>query len=354
MASLIDRMQYGVSQTTRMAWFGAHYLAAQRLSGPFTPPGEEPFRPNGPVPDRMSLLTALREVLERDWRNIEQGVYAKPHDMMPNPRKVLEDSRRFLRDAPKVDKRRLDRSNSEVFTPETRGKYPRYYLQNFHYQTGGWLSEESAKLYDTQVEVLFTGLADAMRRQVLVPLRDAIAGRDQRRLSLVDVACGTGRFLTFVKDNYPRLPVTALDLSSDYLSEARRNLRPWSGTDFIEANAETMPFQDGTHDILTCIYLFHELPPKVRPVIAREMARVVKPGGTLIIADSIQFGDRDGWDGLLEAFPVGFHEPYYMSYLEEDLTALFSDAGLDFQWSDHTFLTKVNVFRKPEDTARIA
>ena len=49
--------------------------------------------------------------------------------------------------------------------------FPDYYLRNFHYQTGGYLSERSAKLYDQQVEVLFIGSADAMRRQALVAHR---------------------------------------------------------------------------------------------------------------------------------------------------------------------------------------
>ena len=35
--------------------------------------------------------------------------------------------------------------------------YPAYYLQNFHYQTDGWMSAESARLYDFQVETVFLG-----------------------------------------------------------------------------------------------------------------------------------------------------------------------------------------------------
>ncbi len=347
MAGLMDRMQYGMAQTARMAWYGGHYLVAQRLAGPFTPPGEPAFKPKGKVPDRTAMMRVLREAVERDWRNIEEGHYAKPHDMLPDPRRLLRNSADFLKDVPVVDNRRMARSNSEVFTEDTKDRYPRYYLQNFHYQSGGWLSEDSARIYDTQVEVLFTGLADAMRRQVLVPLKEALAGRDQRAASLLDVATGTGRFLTFVKDNYPRLMVTALDLSAAYLGEARRNLAPWGRTDFVESNAETMPFDEGAHDIVTCIYLFHELPPKVRRTVAKEIARVVKPGGTFLFADSLQYGDEAEWEGILEAFPVGFHEPYYMSYLSEDLVALFEEAGLVYQWGDQSFLTKMMVFKKP-------
>jgi SAM-dependent methyltransferase len=54
--------------------------------------------------------------------------------------------------------------------------------------------------------VLFNGAANATRRQALPPLWEVFAGRDQRRWSLLDVGCGTGRFLDFVKQTWPRLP----------------------------------------------------------------------------------------------------------------------------------------------------
>ena len=59
------------------------------------------------------------------------------------------------------------------------------------------MTEDSARRYDTQVEVLFHGTANATRRQALPPLHEAFAGRDQRRLRLLDVGCGTGRFWIF-------------------------------------------------------------------------------------------------------------------------------------------------------------
>ncbi len=348
MATLLDRVQYGIAQTARMAWYGGHYLALHGMTGPRTPPGEPRFEPNGKVPDQAEILRVLRDLVQRDWENIERGLYARPHTLgLPDMPALLRESVRFVRDVPTVDRRRMDKANSEVFTTDRKGRYPRYYLQNFHYQTDGWLSEESARRYDTQVEVLFTGMADVMRRMALVPLREALQGRDQRQASLLDVATGTGRFLTFVKDNYPRLGVNALDLSAEYLAVARENLAPWGGVEFIEANAETMPVHDASQDVVTCIYLFHELPPKIRAVIAREITRVLKPGGTFIMVDSLQLGDAEDWDGMLEAFPVYFHEPYYTSYLTEDLSALFGDAGLEPAWSDHGFLSKLTVFHKP-------
>lgn len=340
-------MSYAAAQGARIAWYVGHYLAVDRLRGPLTAPGEEPFRPKGKLPGRDGLIAGMRALFERDWRNIEQGIYLPPPGMPRNPARALERSLQFFRDVPEVDRRRMRRGHSEVVTADRRENYPRYYLQNFHYQTDGWLSERSAKIYDTQVEVLFTGTADAMRRQALVPLRAALKDCDQRHMRFMELACGTGRFLESVKENYPRLNVTALDLSPAYLGEARKKLRPWRSVSFVQAPAEDVPLGDASQHIVACIYLFHELPPKVRRAVAREVARLLKPGGTFILVDALQTGDEADYDGLLEFFPVGFHEPYFASYLVEDFASLFGAVGLTLDSVTPAFLSKVMVFSKP-------
>jgi ubiquinone/menaquinone biosynthesis C-methylase UbiE len=141
---------------------------------------------------------------------------------------------------------------------------------------------------------------------------------------LLDIACGTGGFLAEVKRNYPRLAVAGVDLSAPYLAVARRRLAAWSRVALAEANAEALPFADASFDIVSCLYLFHELPHRARQVVAREIRRVLKPGGRLIFLDSLQTGDEPDYDAMLDWFPVAFHEPYYASYLREDLDRLFA------------------------------
>jgi hypothetical protein len=73
---------------------------------------------------------------------------------------------------------------------------------------------------------------------------------------------------------------------------------------------------------------------------------VLKPGGLFVFLDSLQIGDRPGWDGLLESFPVRFHEPYYRGYLIDDLDAVFTDAGLLPDSMSTPYLSKLLVRRK--------
>jgi ubiquinone/menaquinone biosynthesis C-methylase UbiE len=346
MPNPIARAAYRLTQTARVAWYGGHHLLANRM-GRGTAFADRKVEVESDYPNRQKFLREMQALFERDWKNIEQGLYAAPSALDRGAFETLALSLDFLRDVPKVARRRRDHVHDEVLSDEARKDFPRYYLQNFHYQTGGWLTEDSAKRYDFQVEALFAGTADAMRRQALVPIAEHMKGRDQRKMNLLDVATGTGRFLTFVKDNWPRLKTTALDLSPAYLDEARKALKPWHDVAFLEANAETMPLADASQDIVTAIYLFHELPPKVRTIVAKEIARVLKPGGLFVLVDSIQPGDTPGFEALTEFFPQAFHEPYYESYQTWNIRAAFEAEGLTPRTETPAFLSKVASFTKP-------
>jgi ubiquinone/menaquinone biosynthesis C-methylase UbiE len=352
-ALTLDRAAYVATQGARVAWYSAHYLLARRLSGPITPQGEPAFRPKSRAGDGKAVRDEFLTLFAQDRANIEAGLYPAPDDFsLARLPRLLAHSRAFFADLPAVDKRRLARRGAEVREsneapiPEAH-RYPAYYLQNFHYQTGGWLTRESARLYDTQVETLFAGAGDAMRRVGLALLLAALRGRDQRTMRLLDVACGNGRFLREALRALPRLNASGLDLSPAYIEEARTRLAPWRRTELAVGAAEALPFDDGTFDAASSIYLFHELPPRVRREAAREIARVLKPGGLFLFVDSIQAGETPALDQMLEYFPIGFHEPYYGSYQQENLAALFGAAGLDVIEVKRAFLSKAILLRKP-------
>lgn len=350
------RLAYTLGQAARISWFFGQYAVAARMgrAGGDRPARARPAedsgsgRSSGQLSGLGDVVRELRELMRRDLANIEAGYYRPPFDVGPSPGRMLADAASFFRDLPEVGRRRRNRAGSEVRRRPQPGSagLPAYYLQNFHYQTDGYLSDRSARLYDHQVEVLFGGGADAMRRHALIPIHHFLREQGAVGRHLLDVGAGTGRFLTFVKDNYPRLDVTAVDLSAPYLAEARRRLAPWRGVRLVQAAAESLPLADAGVDVVTSVYLFHELPRPVRARAAAEMARVLRPGGLLVLADSIQPGDRPHLDRVLERFPASFHEPYYADYLRQDLGAPFTEAGLEPAGSDIAFLTKIMAFRK--------
>ena len=342
MSDTLGKTLYRLGQGARVAGYWSQYLLSQRLTKPISPKPKD----LGPFPGRDDILRDLNALLARDWRNIEQGVYRPPHDLLSGGVAAVRGAPRYFRELPKVEQRRHAGSHQEVFTPETKGRYPRYYLQNFHYQSGGWLSRGSAEVYDHQVEVLFGGGSDAMRRQGLVPLQEFMKTRRSRDAHLVDLGCGTGRWLSFVKQNHPRMRVTGVDLSAAYLEKADELLEPWRGVELREAAAENTGLEGGTADVVSAVYLFHELPMKVRRQVALEAARLLKPGGLFILVDSLQYGDRPDYDPLLDRFPANFHEPYYADYIASDLEGLLAGAGLLRESLDVAFFSRVLACRK--------
>lgn len=347
--SLARRTRYALHQGSRVALYTLHSEAMRRMNRQLQKdlPETPKVTPDGPVPGQRRMLNDIARLFTDDMKAVEEGLYPLPSDGTMSPRELLKTSRAFFRDVPEVARRRATGAHQEVNEDLTGfgSALPRYYRQNFHFQTDGWLSEESARIYDFQVDVLFSGATAAMRRRALVPFAHILKKKDQRKISYVDLACGTGGLLGPALKAFPRLKGTGLDLSEPYLSVARDRLNSNRAT-FVSALAETLPFADNSLDVVSSVFVFHELPPKVRRQVLSEVARVLKPGGSFLFVDSLQKGDVPEYDGLLSIFPQLFHEPYFTSYLDENLTGLCRERGLEQRWMTPAFVSRAVQFVK--------
>jgi ubiquinone/menaquinone biosynthesis C-methylase UbiE len=344
----IDAAADFAANVMRLGWYtgiGALAERAARRAGYVPTPA-----PQGrAVPDRDAVMADLIDLFRRDADLVRRGAAALTSGPAGDLLDHLSRVQKLLEDIPSTIARRSERKVDTARATAVARGLPEYFAQDFHFQTGGYLSEDSALLYDVQVETLFRGSANAMRRQALRPVADFMYGRDQREVRLLDVGCGTGRFLREVRRAYPAMHLTGLDLSRPYLTEAERHLQDLRPVRWLEGNAERMPVPDASQDIVTTMYLFHELPPDVRRTVIHDVARVLKPGGLVVFIDSLQKGDRPGgWDGFLEGFPERFHEPYYRHYTIDDLDGAFNAAGLAAVAAWPAFLSKVMVRSKPD------
>ncbi|KAG2500769.1 hypothetical protein HYH03_001531 [Edaphochlamys debaryana] len=307
-------------------------------------------------------------VFSQDLDNIRAGAYPLPWDMttpFPNNRQfdpffVLSRSAAFLADSVATLGRRVRGRPQDVWL-QGGGLYPRYYTKTFHYQTDGWLSDRSAAVYEHSTETLFFGRQDAMQRTSLLPISAFVAEARRQR------GAGAERRMRLLEDAFPELPSVVSDLSPFYLAATRDNLKHWArsrrgggtggrradlggvdgtGCSFLQTPAEAIAAPNESFDIVTCTYLFHELPAPARAAAAREFARVLRPGGLCVLTDSVQLGDRPAWDETLGLFG-DFNEPFYRGYIAADLGALFASAGLEPDTKYVCSATKTLAFRKP-------
>lgn len=327
-------------------------FAAQQLSLPlfeFITTGRR--KPHQFEPQRMrAAYTELFNLLKKDSENIARGLY--PVEVL-KPEKVAQHFLRYPRiiyDGYAISKRRSDK-DARDFSEEAENflkDLPEYYQRNFHFQTGGYLTRESAELYEHQVEILFSGSADAMRR-LIIPLAKAALPGDGAGMHFLEVGAGTGRLTRFMKLAYPKAKITVLDLSYPYLKKAQDNLHEFDRLDFVQGAAEDLPFQDGKFDLVYSCFLFHELPHEIRRQAIREGFRVLKPGGCYGLVDSLQKEDTRDFEWALEQFPVDFHEPFYKNYTQNPMEGLLNAAGFTDLRKDQGFFAKALLARKPAE-----
>lgn len=344
MTALLPNRAYRAAYKAQQAAFLLNCLAAHRIlrtvSGTSYRPGSD-----------VEALARRRydELLELDLRNVEQGYYPRSLLFQVPLAEYARVMPSLVRDFPRTIVRAKNKNFKDLPAEVELERYPPYFRRNFHWQTDGYLSRRSADLYDVGVEFLFLGTADIMRRQVIPPLARGLSGAPAAtRPKILDVACGTGRTLRQIAEALPDAKLYGLDLSPYYVGAARRLLRHAApDASFLVENAESIPLRDDTFDAVVSVFLFHELPRAARRNTFREMYRVLKPGGTLVIEDSAQYSEAGPIAGLLERFAVDFHEPYYRDYLRDELADLAREVGFSVEHSGPCFVSKIVVAKKP-------
>ncbi len=300
------------------------------------PPNEEQAK---------SAWIHLYELHKIESENIAQGVYPLSALDFENPIAHARSFFEVLRDGFRVAWRMRNNQTKDFDSQseQLRQGLPQYYTRNFHFQTDGYLSEPSARRYDHQVEILFTGAAGAMRRMILPVLK--LHTQDQGQW--LELACGAGSATRPVLETFTKAKITALDLSSPYLKVAQEKLRNYPNIDFIQGDATNLDFKNETFSAVYCVYLLHELPRREREKVIQEAYRVLKPGGLLVFADSLQTGDESSLDWALERFPKVYHEPFYKDYLSDKLEDLFQRVTGVASQIQHALFTKVVWLKKP-------
>ena len=100
-------------------------------------------------------------------------------------------------------------------------------------------------------------------------------------LSLLDAGCGTGGLLLRLQAAFPRWTWSGIDFMPLACELARRRC---PGCDIREASVTALPFADATFDAVASVDVLSQIEfPRESSQAARELNRVLKPGGTLVI-----------------------------------------------------------------------
>ena len=103
---------------------------------------------------------------------------------------------------------------------------------------------------------------------------------------VLDLACGTGTLALEVLERAPGARVTGVDADPEILARARGKAEK-AGAElaFDEGMSTELPFADETFEVLLSTLFFHHLNDEAKRETAEEIARVVRPGGRVVVAD---------------------------------------------------------------------
>lgn len=142
---------------------------------------------------------------------------------------------------------------------------------------------------------------------------------------VLEIGCGTGNLSVRVKRAHPGAELIGSDPDPLALARAQRKARGLTGIRFERGYAQRLPYPDAGFDRVLSALMLHHLDHRTKAAAAAEVFRVLRPGGSLHLADFT--GQRHGIHGLLTQRVVRSDHP--AGHLDEGIPRLLAAAGLD-------------------------
>lgn len=102
---------------------------------------------------------------------------------------------------------------------------------------------------------------------------------------IVEIGCGTGNLTIRAKKACPGADIVGTDPDPRALQRAQRKAKGMNGISFTRAYAQELPFDDGGFDLALSSMMLHHLDEATKTAAARELFRVLRPGGRLHVVD---------------------------------------------------------------------
>ncbi len=143
------------------------------------------------------------------------------------------------------------------------------------------------RLYDLSAKLFFR-----RRRSYRALLA---AAEVQRGVRVLDVGCGPGYFARLLAEAVgPEGSVVGIDAAPEMIDYASRKARRLPNCRFETGTAESLAFPDAAFDLVVSSLMMHHLPAEGQLGAVREMQRVLRPAGTLLLAD-FRMPERGAW-----------------------------------------------------------
>jgi ubiquinone/menaquinone biosynthesis C-methylase UbiE len=126
-------------------------------------------------------------------------------------------------------------------------------------------------------------LQDPMYRETLEKMAAEVDGGDH--LKVLDLGCGTGNLISLLLEKFPAAAIMGIDPSQGMREICCSRFGDHPSVIIAEGDALHIPFPDTSFDYVLSSLALHHVPPDLKEVCAREIARVLKTGGVLVHGD---------------------------------------------------------------------
>jgi demethylmenaquinone methyltransferase/2-methoxy-6-polyprenyl-1,4-benzoquinol methylase len=123
--------------------------------------------------------------------------------------------------------------------------------------------------------------------------------------------------------------VVGIDLSEDMLNVANRKNK-YGNVKFEVADATDMPFEDNCFDVSSASFALHDMSLTIREKVLKEMVRVTKPRGIIVIVDYALPKDKI-CRNLIYHLVRSYESRYYPEFIKSDLKALLRKMGVEIE-----------------------
>lgn len=225
----------------------------------------------------------------------------------------------------------LEDKGPATLTVDPELEMPDYYKDvDFHSTLGGWDRHEQQGYIHGEIvhrlmvaKVFPLGDMFAQRRAVLKEL----PRQDYR--DILELGASSGHYTVALQQTFPEAHITGIDLAAPMLRQALRvaNENGWAWT-LRQMAAEKLAFEDNSFDLVTAYSFLHEMPADTIRAIFREAKRVLRPGGSLLIADITPYAVQDKltmWRADRSATHGG--EPWWRESAQLDWALLAREEG---------------------------
>lgn len=273
---------------------------------------------DAPYRDWMKLVRDASRVAERsDAFKFERFYqYVGGHEIFVRGICAVEECRAEIEQARAEETHNDDRTSLDLLPglPE-----PKYFPVEWHTQPGSW---DGYDLYGEVFQYAFgpnvfryggyavveTGQQTRYSREE--PFGELPPGRYRR---IYEVGCGTGGSLFAARALFPDAELIGSDLSETQLRHGYRvSQRAGAGIEFKQRLAHDTKEPDNSIDAAISFAFFHELPRDETLSVLKEMYRILRPGGSLIIVDPPPFKKVDLFQSVIMDWESLHHgEPFF-------------------------------------------